>query len=51
MRNIILILSLFFAVQVSFAASGIVVFQSDFGMRDGAVSEVKGVMYSVDKTL
>ncbi len=35
----------------AFAASGLVVFQSDFGIKDGAVSEVKGVMYSVDKNL
>ncbi|WP_172480808.1 SAM hydrolase/SAM-dependent halogenase family protein [Legionella hackeliae] len=33
------------------AKSGIVVFQSDFGQKDAAVSEVKGVMYSVDKSL
>ena len=33
------------------AASGIVVLQTDFGEKDGAVSEVKGVMYSVDKSL
>lgn len=37
--------------SIVFAQPGIVVFQSDFGIRDGAVSEVKGVMYSVDRTL
>jgi S-adenosylmethionine hydrolase len=31
--------------------SGMVVFQSDFGIQDGAVSEVKGIMYGVDKSL
>ncbi|KTD60897.1 Adenosyl-chloride synthase [Legionella santicrucis] len=31
--------------------SGIVVFQSDFGIKDGAVSEVKGVMFTVDPSL
>ena len=35
----------------SFSEPGIVVFQSDFGNRDGAVSEVKGVIYSVDRSL
>ncbi|WED43541.1 SAM hydrolase/SAM-dependent halogenase family protein [Legionella cardiaca] len=34
-----------------FAKSGIVIFQSDFGYKDAAVSEVKGVIYSVDKSL
>ncbi len=33
------------------AQSAIVVFQSDFGTKDGAVSEVKGVMYTVDPSL
>src|SRR5438128_10958794 len=28
-----------------------VVFQSDFGTKDGAVSAVKGVIYTVDKSL
>jgi S-adenosylmethionine hydrolase len=41
----------FLGASLTFAEQGIVVFQSDFGIRDGAVSEVKGVMYSVDKTL
>ena len=34
-----------------FAQSGIVVLQTDFGVKDSAVSEIKGVMYSVDKSL
>lgn len=53
-----LLISLCFAVNFFFCPQsiaantpGIVVFQSDFGLRDGAVSEVKGVMYSVDKSL
>lgn len=33
------------------AHSGVVVVQTDFGVKDGAVSAVKGVMYNVDKTL
>lgn len=35
----------------AFSATGIVVVQTDFGLKDGAVSAVKGVMYSVDKSL
>lgn len=31
--------------------AGIVVVETDFGLKDGAVSEVKGVMYNVDKNL
>lgn len=40
-------------VSNTFAVSpaGIVVLQTDFGVKDSAVSEIKGVMYSVDKSL
>ncbi|RUR07336.1 S-adenosyl-l-methionine hydroxide adenosyltransferase family protein [Legionella sp. km772] len=41
----------FFLSFPVFSEPGIVVFQSDFGIADGAVSEVKGVMYSVDRSL
>lgn len=41
----------FFLAFPVFSEPGIVVFQSDFGIADGAVSEVKGVMYSVDRSL
>ena len=34
-----------------FADSNILVFQSDFGLKDGAVSTMKGVSASVDKNL
>lgn len=40
-----------FACSVLMAASGIIVLQTDFGEKDGAVSAVKGVMYSVDQSL
>lgn len=50
LRKMVLFLCLLSA-QTAFAAAGIVVFQSDFGIRDGAVSAVKGVMYTVDKSL
>ena len=35
----------------AFAHSGFVVVQTDFGLKDGAVSSMKGVMESVDHTL
>jgi len=35
----------------SFASSDILVFQSDFGLKDGAVSAMKGVSVGVDKDL
>ena len=50
----ILISSLFLLpISKSFATdtAGIVVLQTDFGMKDGAVSAVKGVMYSVKPSL
>ncbi|KTD24822.1 S-adenosyl-l-methionine hydroxide adenosyltransferase [Legionella lansingensis] len=37
--------------SMALANPGIVVFQSDFGEKDAAVSEVKGVIYSVDRSL
>ncbi|KTC89834.1 S-adenosyl-l-methionine hydroxide adenosyltransferase family protein [Fluoribacter dumoffii] len=45
------LLTLILVSSISWAKSGIVVFQSDFGIKDGAVSEVKGVMYTVDRGL
>jgi S-adenosylmethionine hydrolase len=47
--SIMLILTL--CSSLCWAKPGIIVFQSDFGMQDGAVSTVKGVMYSVDSSL
>jgi S-adenosylmethionine hydrolase len=46
------VLALIFT-HLSFASqpSGIVVLQTDYGNKDAAVSEVKGVMYSVNKSL
>jgi S-adenosylmethionine hydrolase len=47
-----LILLALTTISIAYASvSGIVVFQSDFGVKDGAVSAVKGVMYTVDKSL
>jgi len=51
-KRLIAVLAIFFSLSsLVFATSGMVVFQSDFGLKDGAVSAVKGVMYSVDKSL
>lgn len=49
--NCVLTIVCLCAVSLAYAASGKLVFQSDFGLKDGAVSEVKGVMYSVGPTL
>src|ERR1700686_2286120 len=43
-------LSLLFAIP-SFAQNKIVVFQTDFGLKDGAVSEMKGVAMGVSTDL
>ena len=40
-----------FITAISFAQNKIVVFQSDFGLKDGAVSAMKGVSMSVDSSL
>lgn len=44
------LLGLFLSVSV-WAQNGIVVFQSDFGLKDGAVSAMKGVAMGVSPTL
>ena len=44
-------LSLLFITSFSFAQNKIVVFQSDFGLKDGAVSAMKGVAMSVSSDL
>jgi S-adenosylmethionine hydrolase len=31
--------------------SGIIVLMTDFGLKDGTVNELKGVIYAVDKSL
>jgi S-adenosylmethionine hydrolase len=42
---------LLFIAVTSFAQNKIVVFQSDFGLKDGAVSAMKGVAMGVDSSL
>lgn len=44
-------LVLAYALSGTCYAGGFVVLETDFGLKDGAVAEVKGVMYSVDKSL
>ena len=55
MKKIIFRLSVMIALvcncSFSFAQNGIVVFQTDFGLKDGAVSAMKGVAMGVDKKL
>lgn len=52
LRKISFLICLFtLSASMAFSAAGIVVFQSDFGIKDGAVSAAKGVMYSVNKSL
>jgi S-adenosylmethionine hydrolase len=51
MRHILFIFLLQFNVQVIFSQSRALVFQSDFGVKDGAVAAMKGVAYSVSNEL
>ncbi len=46
-----LVLSLTALTPNTYAAAKLVVVQTDFGLKDGAVSSMKGVMESVDRTL
>lgn len=46
-----LVIGLFFLCRVSSAQNGMVVFQTDFGLKDGAVSAMKGVAMGVNKKL
>lgn len=43
--------TLFITSFTVYARSGFVVVQTDFGLKDGAVSSMKGVMESIDNTL
>ncbi|TNI52563.1 DNA-directed RNA polymerase subunit delta, partial [Aeromonas media] len=47
-RALVLALSL---VGAGAFASEALVFQTDFGLKDGAVSAMKGVAFGVDRTL
>jgi S-adenosylmethionine hydrolase len=51
MKKINLIITFTLAIQLLFAQNKIVVFQTDFGLKDGAVSAMKGVAMGVDSSL
>src|SRR5690348_8085336 len=51
MRRLLLSVFVLLAVAISNAQSKIVVFQSDFGLKDGAVSAMKGVAMGVSPDL
>lgn len=51
MRYLVLSLLIICLVQAALSQSKALVFQSDFGLKDGAVSAMKGVAYSVDNGL
>ena len=52
MKNLLysFVIALFILPIVGFSAENIVL-QTDFGTKDGAVSAMKGVIYSVDKEI
>src|SRR5919199_6187934 len=51
MRNLYRLLLFTLLISKAQAQNGIVVFQSDFGVKDGAVSAMKGVAYGVSPDL
>jgi S-adenosylmethionine hydrolase len=51
LRTIAVLAMLILAAKFSFAQNKIVVFQTDFGLKDGAVSEMKGVSMGVSPDL
>jgi S-adenosylmethionine hydrolase len=50
LKNIFLLAFFVFALSGA-SLPGIVVLETDFGLKDGAVSSMKGVIYSVDRNL
>jgi S-adenosylmethionine hydrolase len=51
MKKVFLLLCFFLVNKISFAQNKTVVFQSDFGLKDGAVSAMKGVAMGVSYDL
>ncbi len=51
MKNIKLFIGLLFLNAIVFAQNKTVVFQTDFGLKDGAVAAMKGVALTVDSSL
>ncbi|MEO6540544.1 MAG: SAM-dependent chlorinase/fluorinase, partial [Ferruginibacter sp.] len=50
-KNILQLLFFLFLAEISLAQNKILVFQSDFGLKDGAVSAMKGVAMGVSPDL
>jgi hypothetical protein len=50
-KNISWLLLVFLLGHPAFSQNGIVVMQTDFGLKDGAVSAMKGVAMEVDRKL
>jgi S-adenosylmethionine hydrolase len=50
-KTISALIIFFVFISASFSQNGIVVLQTDFGLRDGAVSAMKGVAMGVDRKL
>ena len=50
-KNILFLFSFLLILEISFAQNKTVVFQSDFGLKDGAVSAMKGVAIGVSADL
>ena len=51
MKKIILFICLFYNIIISNSFAGILVLQSDFGLKDSAVAEMKGVALSVNENI
>ena len=51
MKKLLIVLVSFLISLNGFSQNGIVVFQTDFGTKDGAVSAMKGVASAVDPSL
>jgi S-adenosylmethionine hydrolase len=51
MKKYFCIILLFIVVKINYAQNKTIVFQTDFGLKDGAVSAMKGVAIGVDSSL
>ena len=50
-RFVLAVLWLVLAALPGIAQNGMVVYQTDFGLKDGAVSEMKGEIREIDETV
>ncbi len=51
MKRFFFLLAILFSVAAAKAQNGVIVYQTDFGLKDGAVAEMKGVALQVDPSL